>query len=257
MRLAQLFRRGKPVTPAASAEAKRQPASNGIRHFESRLPSLSKGLYFCGRFSSTVTLSPQCSVGTRHANAVARAMLRQKAVGITSGFHPLDFREAEDAVNAVLSLPSTVDPQLTVQAHVSICLDPDTKLLADRQLAAEQALAVAHHEKTVRLELLRDRLLDPNLGLLSWLDQHAETLNASDVTKARVDEVISAFQTLHTTLLRSGSPEPTTASTLIRARVDILLSALEDPAVATAAARVLQQLVNLIHHEHEEDLTSR
>ncbi|MFI9462617.1 hypothetical protein [Streptomyces xiamenensis] len=67
--------------------------------------------------------------------------------------------------------------------------------------------------------------------------------------------MISSFEALHTALLRGRSPEPVTDSALLRARADALLTTLEDPAVVSAAARVLEQLVRVIQGEHEEHRT--
>ncbi|MFF2375818.1 hypothetical protein ACFVUW_15700 [Streptomyces xiamenensis] len=186
---------------------------------------------------------------------MARSVLRQQVTGITAGFRPLDTQEAEDAVNAALAAPLTTDPRLAIEGQVLLTLDPETELLARQQLAAEQALTVQHHQDTIRLELLRDRMLDPHLGLLSWLERHAEALRASDITQGRINEVISSFWALHVSLLRTRSPDAATDCTLIRARADALLTTLEDPTTATAAARILAELVQIIRTEHEEGRT--
>lgn len=249
MTLRRRLRRGGPAVPPAPAEAAFTPVPTS--HFGSPLPSLRAGLRFNGRFAYTFALAPDATA-PRHAEAVARSVLRQEAAGITSRFRPLDTQEAEDAVNAALATPLSTDPRMTIEGKVLLTLDPDTELLARRQHAAEQNLIIQHHEDTVRLELLRDRMLDPHLGLLSWLERHAERLCPSDITKERINEMLTSFQTLHTSLLRTRSPDVPTDSTLLRARADALLATLEDPTTATAAARVLEELVHVICAEHEE-----
>ncbi|WP_158897286.1 hypothetical protein [Streptomyces hygroscopicus] len=212
--------------------------------FTSQLDSLRPGL----RFTATITY--EFSLGSDmpyHPHATARSHLREQARRIAIKYRPLDVEDAEDAVNAALSKPLRTDPRMAISAHVSLALDERTVLIARRQEQTELDLLTADHEESVRLDLLRARMLDPRLGLLWWLDRHAGWLYAPDAPEQRTSAVLAAFRELRAALLRDQGEAPAVQSALVRARVDELLTMLEDPETAGRAAEILEQLVQIIY----------
>ncbi|MFD7224495.1 hypothetical protein ACFV9P_26315 [Streptomyces sp. NPDC059892] len=207
------------------------------------------GLRFTALLAYTFTPPPEQKEPPLHPHAVARSHLREQASLITSDFRPLDFREAEDAVNTMLAAPLHSEPRLVIEAGAHLSLDDETEALAQRQEHTEQRLVAADHDESVRLDLLRTRLLDPRLGLVSWLDRHADLLPTPAAPDNQAAEVISAFDVVHAALLRRLTGHVRADSALVHARVDELLAALENPATAERAAGILEQLVQVIHGE--------
>ncbi|MEU5930620.1 hypothetical protein ABZ817_45370 [Streptomyces antimycoticus] len=59
--------------------------------------------------------------------------------------------------------------------------------------------------------------------------------------------MLTAYRGLRAALLHDQGEAPAVQSALVRARVDELLTILEDPETAGLAAEILEQLVQIIH----------
>lgn len=250
-----MFRRSRPSRQAVTAGPRGlTPGRKTPQQFTTLLKSLRASLYFTAAFEYEAVPAPGLHEPPLHPHAVARSHLREQASDITQTYLPQAWKEAEDAVNTLLSQPLCSEPRLIITAGVSLSLDTETETLSRRQEQAERQLVSADHDETVRLDLLRTRLLDPCLGLMSWLDRHTDTLNAPDHPADTAAAVIASFTAVHTALLRDTGAQAQTA--LVRARVDELLATLENPKTAQRAAQVLEQLVHIIHSEGRPPTTA-
>jgi hypothetical protein len=149
----------------------------------------------------------------------------------------------------MLSEPLRSEPRLTITAVVNLTLDAESESLAQRQERSERQLIALEHDESVRIDLLRTRLLDPHLGLVAWLDRHTDSLWSPDAPGDRATAALASFEAIRTALLRRGNGPEQAGTALVRARVDELLATLEDPTTADRAAGVLEQLVQVIHGE--------
>lgn len=109
----------------------------------------------------------------------------------------------------------------------------DTLLAARRRNEAAERHRVEETAHVARLEVLRDLLLDPGLGLVWWIDRYADLQFSAGDPKSKTESVLGPFR-LVTDTLRADSASGRRDVKTLRARVEELLSTLSGPGHAAA-----------------------
>ncbi|MFJ8437098.1 hypothetical protein ACIQ9P_37965 [Kitasatospora sp. NPDC094019] len=184
-----------------------------------------------------------------HPHALARSLLRVEAERVSRRFPPLETAEAEDAINAKLAAPVVTDPRLTISGVVRLSLDAETTEFARQEELAERRIWLDEQRETARLIALRERLANDALGLTWWIDKYADLQFATGDPEAKAEGVIQAFTAIRAALRREQIELMSNERDLVLARVDELLTALEDPGTGARAAGLLEQLVHILHSD--------
>ncbi|MFG3259888.1 hypothetical protein [Streptomyces sp. NPDC048172] len=206
---------------------------------------MDSGLYFEAR----LTCRWQSATGPLlFGDVVARCLLRDAANTVSSRYPVLLPSEAEDAVNARLSEPLRQDPRLEATGRVRLSITQDTEVLARRRAEAAAQQRLAEETETVRLELLRERLLDRQLGVVWWLDRYADLQFADGDPDEKTKSVLAAFRQVTQTLRSdTGAGEGRAGEiAVLRARIDELLATFEDPATSKRAFDLLETVIATI-----------
>nr|BFD92546.1 hypothetical protein KitaXyl93_39060 [Kitasatospora sp. Xyl93] len=215
--------------------------------FDARLESSRRALWFAATVEYSFTVVANLAVPPLHPHAVARSLLRRQAQRVSREFLPGDVEAAQDAINAYLSDKLEADPRIAVTARVRLSLEPDIAEEVERQKLAERQRSMEEHLESVRLNILRERLVDEALGLPWWIDRYADLMFMAGDPKVKAEAVITAFRSVQTALRHEHRELIADEKDVVLARVDELLRVLEDPTTAVRAAGVLEQLVHAIH----------
>ncbi|MFD8482311.1 hypothetical protein [Kitasatospora sp. NPDC059673] len=213
------------------------------------LSSARGGLRFTAVVSYGFSVPVNVEIAPVRPHALARSLLRAEAERVSRTFPPLDTVEAEDAVNASLAAPVTTDPRLTISGMVRLGLDAETTEFARQEDLAERRIWLDEQRETARLIALRERLANDALGLTWWIDKYADLQFATGDPEIKAEAVIKAFTAIRAALRREQIELMPNQRDVVSARVDELLTALEDPDTGARAAGLLEQLVHILHSD--------
>jgi len=214
--------------------------------FPARFESADPGLYFDAEISYRWSLAPDGEgAAPLHPDAVARSLLRNTAKTGVADYPLLDAADAEDAANRRLS-EEIRDGRLTVAGRVRLTVPPEAEHQARDRSAAAARLRTREAAETARIEVMRDRLLSPGMGLLWWLDRHADLSSPDGTLKERLESAIGAFQRLTDELRKETAEADPDEVVRLRARFDDLLSVFEDPEHLWIAEESLEKITAII-----------
>lgn len=224
--------------------------------FTTALNSARGGLRFTAVVSYDFVVPADIEAPPLHPHALTRSLLRAEAERVSQRFLPLQTEEAEDAVNGALADQLGVDPRITITGGVVLSLDAETAEYARQQALTERRIRLDEQRETARLAALRERLADDALGLTWWIDKYADLQFATGDPEAKAIAVIKAFAGVRAALRREEIDLMPKERDLVAARVDELLSALEDPDTGARAAGLLEQLVHILHTDAQRPARS-
>lgn len=211
--------------------------------FPTRLDSADRALCFEARF----TFEWKLVLGTGpllHGDAVAQTLVRGAAAAVASQFEIFSVQAAQAAVNSALSREISTDPRLLVTGVAELSISEETAAAARGRRQAVEQLRAEEAVVTEQLEILRERLLDRRLGLAWWIHRYADLQFSAGDPAAKAKAVVAAFEALTTAMRADHADALPEEKSMIRARVDELLSALEDPVTARRAADLLEAIIH-------------
>ncbi|MFF1688625.1 MULTISPECIES: hypothetical protein [unclassified Streptomyces] len=213
--------------------------------FLTRLESADRGLCFEARF--TYEWQPVAGTGPLlHGDAVAQTLMGGAAAAVARGYEIFSLGAAQAAVNASLSREISADPRLLVTGLADLTITEETAAAARGRRQAVEHLRAEEAVTTEQLEILRERLLDHRLGLAWWIHRYADLQFAAGDPAAKAEAVVSAFETLTRAMRADRADALPDGKSMIRARVEELLTALEDPATAQRAADLLEVIIRTL-----------
>lgn len=213
--------------------------------FPTLLESADRGLCFDARFK--YEWNPVAGTGPLlHGDAVAQTLIGSAAVAVTKRYGIFSVGAAQAAVNSALSREISVDPRLLVTGVAALSITEETAAAARGRRQAVERLQAEEAVTTEQLEILRERLLDHRLGLAWWIDHYADLQFAAGDPAAKAEAVVSAFETLTRALRADRADAVPDEKSMIRARVEELLTTLEDPATGQRAADLLEVIIRTL-----------
>lgn len=224
---------------------RRHRSGEGRGELVTRLASADSGLYFDVRITYEWGSFPE-QAPVLHGDEVARSLLYEAAAVRCAKYPAPQAREAQDSVNALLSESVRTDERMVISGRAQVCTTDEYLALARRRevMAHEQRMAEA--AETVRLESLRERLVDQRLGPVWWIDRYADLQFATGDPAAKMTSVLTAFDLLAVALRRGDAAYADDDNAVLRARVGELLATLEDPATRKQAANVLETALTVL-----------
>lgn len=213
--------------------------------FPTRLESADRGLHFDARFSYEWRPADE-NVPLLHPDAVAQTLLRDAAAPVCTRHEIFSCGAAQAAVNSVLAHELCVDPRIVVRGRVSLSITEAAASAARQRHQAIEALRTEEAATTMKLEILRDRLLDRGLGLAWWVDRYADLQFAAGDPEGKAQSIVKAFGVVTDALRADRSSALQDERSMIRARTEELLTALEDPVTAQRAAALLEEIVRTL-----------
>ncbi|MFD0032111.1 hypothetical protein ACFVJK_28300 [Streptomyces sp. NPDC127172] len=213
--------------------------------FPTRLESADRGLYFSASFTYEWHLVPD-TAPLLHGNAVAQTLLRDVAAPTAERYDVLADDAAQAAINSDLSHEIRTDPRLVVSGHVTLSVTEVMSAAARQRHHAAEQLRTQEALTTAQLEILRERLLDRGLGLVWWVDRYADLQFAAGDPADKAASVVKAFTALTDALRAQRFLALPDERSVIRARVEELLSCLEDPVTGKRAADLLEEIVRTL-----------
>jgi hypothetical protein len=204
--------------------------THGLRRsFCARLPSADHGLFFHARFAYGWEQEPSSSTALLHGDAVARSLLTTRVADALVGYPVLMAETAEDMANRALSTDIRDDARLSVSGHVVVSVPKDTLAVARGRIRAAEVHRIGAAGHVARLEALREILLDRTLGPVWWVDRFADLQFAAGDPKAKTESVLEALRLVTEVLRADGEPARHGENALIKARIEELISAFQDP----------------------------
>ncbi|MDE3723311.1 hypothetical protein PWG71_18110 [Nocardiopsis sp. N85] len=201
------------------------------------MDSADAGLYFEASLSYGWTLEEGAGP-ILHPDEVARSLLLG-AVRAATAEHPvLHVDEAQSAANRELSREITTDDRITVVGHVRLGISADTEARARARHLAAERVRREEDERIMRLQVLRERVLSQDLGLVWWLERNGTSQGAAGPAQW-TRELIESHGELVAALRREHAVTETREDALLRARVDEALALVADPETAARFARHL------------------
>ncbi|MCT9107024.1 hypothetical protein N4G69_15510 [Streptomyces mirabilis] len=213
--------------------------------FSTRLKSADRGLCFDARF--TYEWRPVAETGPLlHGDAVAQTLMGSAAAAVARRYEIFLVGAAQAAVNSALSREMSADPRLLVTGVAALSITEETAAAARGRRQAAERLWADEAVTTEKLEILRERLLDHRLGLAWWIDRFADLQFAAGNPATKAEAVVSAFETLTRALRADRADAVPDEKSMIRARVEELLTALEDPVTGQRAADLLEVIIRTL-----------
>ncbi|WP_189038156.1 hypothetical protein [Streptomyces daqingensis] len=222
----------------------RPPFSSFPTHLESAESNLN--------FEAIFTYSWRCSTdqgALLHGDEVARTLLRDAAAEVTGRYNLLLIKEAQDAVNSRLSEEIDSDPRLVVSGRVQLSASEQMLASAHQRAVAARDLQVSEAAETARLEVLRERLLDKRLGPVWWIDRFADLQFSTGDPASKAESVLQAFHLMVGVIRTEAAQVQTDEISVVRARVNELLSSLEAPETRKRAADLLETVIHTLAPE--------
>lgn len=228
---------------------KRRQASSGRRAYEhscsARVASADTGLFFDVFLTYGWTLTDGAGERTLHPDEVARSLLVGAVRAATERHSILHVHEAEWSANDHLSREIDTDDRLTVHGRVRLGISAATEAQARARFRARERVYSEEAERTARLEVLRERLMDRGLGLVWWLDRHEPEQGTAD-PKRWTRELIESYEEFAAALRRDRAAAETEEKALLRARVEEALTLVEDPEIAKRFAYYLEDYLSIV-----------
>ncbi|MGO4747158.1 hypothetical protein AB4212_00680 [Streptomyces sp. 2MCAF27] len=153
---------------------------------------------------------------------------------------------AETAVNRILSEEIRDDQRLCVTGQVTVVVLEDMLRAARRRCEAAERCRAEEAVHVARLEVLRDLLLDRGLGLVWWIDRYADLQFSAGDPKTKTESVLDAFRLVFDALRTDATFRQRDANALIRARVEELLGAIQDPDTRKRAMDLLETILSFL-----------
>ncbi|NKZ00016.1 hypothetical protein [Nocardiopsis alborubida] len=212
------------------------------RRFEhtcsARVDSADSGLYFDALLFYEWTVAVGAEERILHPDEVARSLLVGAVRAATERYPVLHVREAEWSANERLSKAIVTDDRLIVRGRVRLSVPVATEAQARARFLARERVHLEETEHTARLEVLRERLSAPGLGLVWWLDRHDPAWGTTN-PKQWTRELIESYEELAAALRRDCAAVETDEGALLRARIEEALALAEDPGAAKRFASYL------------------
>lgn len=178
-------------------------------------------------------------------DALARNILREELAGVAVRYRLLDCSAAQDAMNSLLSRELCDDEErIRTEAHVRLRLPKPTRRAALQRHEEEAALHSAHARESVRLDLLLDRLTDPALGPVWWLDRYADLQFAAGDPKAKVESMLDAFTQLQKALIIAKTDRIADERLLARRKIEEIFTVIEDGESLSLALQVMNRTLD-------------
>lgn len=212
------------------------------RRFErtcsARVDSADTGLYFDALLLYGWTVADGAEDRILHPDEVARSLLVGAVRAATERYPVLHVQEAEWSANERLSKEITTDDRLSVRGRVRLSIPVATEAQARARFLARERAHLEEAEHTARLEVLRERLAAPGLGLVWWLDRH-DSAQGTTNPKQWTRELVESYEEMAAALSRDRAAVETDEGALLRARVEEALALVEDPEAAKRFAYYL------------------
>ncbi|MEU3140114.1 hypothetical protein ABZ645_12155 [Nocardiopsis alba] len=217
------------------------------RKFSISIESADRGLCFEANFNYQWRIREDNEGRVLNPDAVARSLLADAVREKVSAHPVLHTNEAEWAANHQLSKQIITDRRLLVTGQVRLRTLPAVEEEARARIAAANHARLQEAAETARLEVLRDRLLTQGLGLVWWIDRYADSQFASGDPGEKTASVVEAFKTLTHALRQDSAQANSDAAALLRARMEELLTVLENPELAS----ILEELIAYLSRQQD------
>ncbi|WP_307080153.1 hypothetical protein [Streptomyces canus] len=177
---------------------------------------------------------------------MAQTLMGSAAARVAKRYEVLWVEAAQAAVNSALSEEISTDPRLLVTGAAALTITEETAAAARERRRAVERLRIEEAVITEHLEILRERLLDRRIGLAWWIHRYADLQFAAGDPAAKAEAVVAAFGTITRALGKDRADVVPDEKTMIRARVEELLTALEDPVTGKRAADLLEAIIRTL-----------
>ncbi|MEV0278525.1 hypothetical protein AB0I22_19380 [Streptomyces sp. NPDC050610] len=191
-------------------------------------------------------LTPDSEKPLLHPDAVARSLLYDAVTAVAGKYRVRQASSASDAMNRILADPVREDSRLLVEGEARVRVPRSVRAAAKVRAREEERLRLAQHRETVRLGLLTERLVDPRLGPVWWVDRYADLQFAAGDPEAKVTSVLAALQALQQTIRAAESESLPEERVRIRRKLDELFHSFDDPQTFTLAMQVVDRAIQSI-----------
>jgi hypothetical protein len=209
------------------------------------VPSADTGLYFDVTLSYGWSLTDQGEGRVLYPDEVARGLLVGALTPVTVAYPVLHVREAEWAANRALSDELDDRGRVRVSGRAHVAISAETEAWARARASARERVRVEQAEEVARLEVLRDTVLAPGLGLLWWFDRHGVPGGEAD-PEEWTRRLIRSYHELADALREDRLAAEPDGTVVLRARVEEALAAVKDPEVAERFAYHLEDYLRRV-----------
>ncbi|WP_143173410.1 hypothetical protein [Nocardiopsis flavescens] len=220
------------------------------RKFSILIESADRGLYFEAKFDYEWRIREENQDKILNPDAVARSLLADAVRGKVAAHPVLHTNEAEWAANRQLSKPIVTDERLLITGQVRLWTPPTVAEEARVRTAAANRVRLQEAAETARLDALRDRLFSQDLGLVWWIDRYADSQFTDGDPAEKTASAVRAFKTLTHALRQDSMRENPNDTALLRARMEELITVLENPKLAS----ILEELIAFLARRQEAEV---
>ncbi len=189
-------------------------------------------------------LTRPCGILTR-----SRSLLRETVEPTVQKYDVADLAAAEAAANSELSMPLGEGCRIRVEGEISLTVPQETNKLSNDLAVLEARLRLEQHHDTIRLSLLRERLADPALGLVWWMDRYADLQFATGDPEVKVKSIIGAYKTIREYLSETELQVETGDRAYVRRRIDEVFDTLGDSDALAMTLEIANRIIRKIGHE--------
>ncbi|MGQ4486801.1 hypothetical protein ACN6LM_003641 [Streptomyces sp. SAS_281] len=178
-------------------------------------------------------------------DAMVRNLLREELGGVARSYRVLDRSAAQDAMNALLSRELwDGEGRVRTEAHVRLRIPKPTRRVALQRAEEETALRSSYARESVKLDLLLDRLTDPALGPVWWVNRYADLQLAAGDPKAKVESILGAFAELQKSLHAAKLDQATDEKILVRRKIEEVFKIIEDEESLSLVLQVMNRTLD-------------
>lgn len=178
-------------------------------------------------------------------NALARHVLREIGSAEAIRYRLFDCERAEDAINALLC-DELSDPEdrILIEGSVRLAVPKSARAIMEDRMAEEVEIRSVFARETIQLELLLDRLTDPSIGPVWWVNRYADIQFATGDPKAKVTSVLEAFAELRRVLDAASANKTADPQLRVRRKLDEIFTVIEDPQALSLALDLMNRFLH-------------